>query len=125
MNMQDCIDACQRCHEVCLRMAMTHCLELGGRHTEPEHLRLMLNCAEICQTSANFMLSQSSVHGAVCGACAEVCTACADSCASVGDMDECVQACRHCAETCSEMASSYQPRMARRDAGTSAGAHSH
>ncbi|MGZ3181015.1 MAG: four-helix bundle copper-binding protein [Telluria sp.] len=111
--MQECIDACKHCHETCLRMAMTHCLELGGRHVEPEHLRLMLNCAELCQTAANFMLSRSSVHGAVCGACAEVCTACAESCEQVGDMDECVSACRRCAETCGDMASQYQRHGAR------------
>lgn len=106
-GMQECIDDCQRCHEVCLRMAMTHCLQMGGRHVEQQHMQLMIGCAEICQTAANFMIAQSTVHGAVCAACAEVCHACADSCESVGDMDECVQACRACATSCEEMAHSY------------------
>lgn len=102
-SLQDCIAACQRCHEVCLRMATTVCLEKGGKHTNPEHLRLMFNCAEICQTSANFMLSQSPLHAVVCSACAKVCTACAENCEDVGDMDDCVRACRECAEHCNAM----------------------
>lgn len=104
--MQQCIDNCLTCHSVCLREAMNHCLETGGRHTEPAHFRLMINCAEICQTSANFMLSGSAFHARVCGVCAEVCEACARSCEGVGAMDDCVQACRRCAESCRQMAQS-------------------
>jgi hypothetical protein len=103
-QMQQCIDHCLACHSVCLREAMNHCLETGGRHSEPAHFRLMINCAEICQTSANFMLSHSALHARVCGVCAEVCEACARSCEQVSDMDECVQACRRCAESCRQMA---------------------
>lgn len=107
-SMQECIDACKQCHDTCLRMAMTHCLQMGGRHAEPEHMQLMITCADICQTAANAMIAQASVHGAICGACAEVCNACARSCEDVGDMDDCVQACRRCAESCEEMSHTYQ-----------------
>lgn len=102
--MQKCIDECLHCHAVCLREALNHCLEAGGLHTEPTHFRLMINCAEICQTSANFMLSNSPFHARTCAVCAEVCAACARSCEAVGDMEECVQACRRCAESCRQMA---------------------
>src|SRR5262249_43184483 len=71
--MSHAIQICQECHSHCLREAMQKCLELGGPHVQPEHLRLMLNCAEMCQTCANFMLSASPLHGKVCGVCAEVC----------------------------------------------------
>lgn len=60
--MQNCINECLSCHQMCLSEAMNHCLEAGGSHVEPEHFRLMLNCAEMCQTSANFMLSHSALH---------------------------------------------------------------
>ena len=103
-DMQQCIEICERCHQTCLQTAMNHCLEAGSKHVEPKHFRLMLNCAEICQTSANFMGSGSPVHKRVCEVCAEVCEACAKSCEQVGDMDECVQACRRCAESCRRMA---------------------
>ena len=103
-DMQRCIEICDQCHRTCLQMAMNHCLEAGGRHVEPEHFRLMLNCAELCQTSANFMASSSSLHQRICEVCAEVCEACAKNCEQVGDMEECVQICRRCAESCRRMA---------------------
>ena len=100
---QENIDACLDCHSLCLRMAMTFCLERGGRHVEQKHLRLMLNCAELCQTSANFMLSDSPMHSRVCLICAEACEACAKSCEQVGDMRECVEECLSCAKSCRSM----------------------
>jgi len=103
-SMQHCIDDCLHCYRTCLQMAMNHCLEAGGRHTEPEHFRLMMNCADICRTAAEFMLSSSPLHGPVCAACVEVCHACAQSCEQIGEMDECVQACRACMESCRLMA---------------------
>ncbi len=61
-DMQACIDECLRCYQTCLGMASNHCLPTGGKHAEPEHLRLMLACAEICRTSAHFMLLGTSHH---------------------------------------------------------------
>ena len=57
--MSDCVTACNHCHQVCLQTAMNHCLKTGGKHVEAEHFRLIMSCAEICQTSANFQLSGS------------------------------------------------------------------
>lgn len=51
-EMQECIQACLGCHAICLREAMNHCLTHGGKHTEPTHFRLMMNCAELCQMAA-------------------------------------------------------------------------
>ena len=103
-NMQACIDACSHCHETCLHTAMTHCLVVGGKHVEASHFRLMINCAEICQASTNFMLSGSAFHQKVCAVCAEICDACAKSCEEIGGMEDCVKACRECAESCRKMA---------------------
>lgn len=102
--MQSCIDACSHCHETCLHTAMIHCLAVGGKHVEAGHFRLMINCAEICQASANFLLSGSAFHQKVCTVCAEICDACAKSCEQVGGMEDCVKACRECAESCHKMA---------------------
>jgi hypothetical protein len=101
--MQEAIQACLDCHSMCLRMATTLCLQKGGRHVEQKHLASMLNCAELCQTSANFMLSDSPLHGRVCLICAEACEACAKSCEQVGDMRECVEECKSCAKSCRTM----------------------
>lgn len=103
-EMQQCIENCSKCHATCLQMAMNHCLEVGGKHTEPEHFKLMMACAEICQTAAGFMLIGTPLHKLTCGVCAEVCEECAKSCEQVGDMDDCVEACRKCAESCRMMA---------------------
>ncbi len=102
-EMQSCIDACLRCYQTCLEMAMTHCLHKGGKHIAPEHFRLMMACAEMCRTSAHFMLLQSPHHKHTCRECAEICEECAKDCERLGDMDECVQACRACAESCRMM----------------------
>lgn len=103
-DMQQCIEACLDCYQACYTDAMSRSLPQGGKYVEARHFGLMLNCAEICRTTAEFMMGNSPLHARVCGACAEVCEACAQSCEQVGDMDDCVQACRRCAESCREMA---------------------
>jgi hypothetical protein len=105
-QMQSCIQECLDCHRVCLE-TITHCLEKGGRHAEPDHVRLLMDCAEICQTSANFMLRGSDLHPMTCEVCAEVCAECADDCERFeGDaqMQNCAAACRSCSEMCQTMA---------------------
>ena len=32
---------------------MNHCLKTGGKHVEPDHFRLMLNCAEMPELSGS------------------------------------------------------------------------
>jgi hypothetical protein len=105
-NMQQCIQECLNCHSVCLA-TIPHCLSMGGQHAEAGHIALLLDCAEICQTSANFMLRGSVFHTRTCGVCAEVCEQCAQDCERMGDdpqMNTCVDACRRCAESCRQMA---------------------
>jgi len=101
--MQACIEACSHCHQVCLQTAMNHCLETGGPHVEANHFRLMMSCAEICQTSANLQLSGSRFQHRFCEICAEVCEACAEDCEKLGGMEECAKVCRACAESCRQM----------------------
>ena len=103
-QMESCINECLNCYRVCLRDAMQHCLEQGGKHTEPKHFRTMIACAEICKTSAHFMLIGSEQHSLTCSVCAQVCEECARSCEQVGGMQECADACRRCAESCRQMA---------------------
>ena len=102
--LDDCIAECRNCHEICMRFAMTHCLEMGGDHVDPQHFRLMIACAQQCQATANVMLCHTSLHGQVCAACAELCGACATTCERLGTMAECAEACRRCASTCRSMA---------------------
>ena len=107
IGMQDCIDACDTCRQQCLS-TIAYGLEQGGRHARAEHIRLLADCAEICQTSANFMSRASAHHAETCGLCAEICEACALSCEQLGEdaeMQRCAEACRACADSCREMAS--------------------
>lgn len=104
--MSACIEECQNCHTSCLS-AVGHCLTLGGQHAEPSHIALLLDCSEICETSANFMIRGSSRHARICAACADVCRACEEDCRRFGDDDmmrQCADACRRCAESCETMA---------------------
>lgn len=103
-EISDCVDACLACRKTCLGMAMTHCLEMGGEHLAPQHFRLMIDCAAICATTADFMLHKSQFHREVCRFCAIVCAECAEDCAKLDGMEECVTACRACAEACTRAA---------------------
>lgn len=103
-KMQSCIDECLRCYQVCLGMSTNHCLKTGGTHAAPEHIQLMLACAEICRASAQVMIIGSSHHKHLCAECADICEDCANECERIGEMDHCVQACRSCADSCRKMA---------------------
>ncbi len=79
---------------------------MGGQHAEARHITTLLDCAEICQTSANFMLRGSELHTRTCAVCADVCQRCAEESDRMGNdvqMRACAEACRHCAESCRRM----------------------
>jgi len=103
-EMSECLANCRECHRICLQMAMTHCLEMGGAHVAPPHFQLMYLCSVICETSAKFLMIGSELHKETCRACGVVCERCAKSCEEVGDMNECVEACKRCAASCKAMA---------------------
>lgn len=104
-KMQNCIQACWECRDECQTALFTHCLYEGGKHTEAEHVKLMADCIQICQTAADFMTRESSMHIAICAACAEICEACARSCEKIDSdhMKQCAETCRRCAQSCREM----------------------
>jgi hypothetical protein len=106
-GMEQCIQNCTDCHRICLEL-VTHCLQLGGKHAEASHIRLLLDCAQVCATSADFMIRGSDLHGYTCGACAEVCARCAEDCEGMAEGNElmlrCAEICRRCAESCRQMA---------------------
>ena len=104
-DMQQCIQECLSCHSTCLA-TVQYCLQMGGSHAEVHHITTLLDCAEICQTSANFMLRGSELHTRTCGVCAEICERCAQECERMGDdaqMRACAEACRRCADSCRRM----------------------
>lgn len=105
-TLQDCIELCWECRNTCQKTLFNHCLQMGGQHVESAHVKLMVDCMEICQSAADFMVRNSVVHKAVCRACADICDACAESCAAIGgdEMLACAQTCRACGDRCRMMA---------------------
>jgi hypothetical protein len=102
-EMRQCIDACTECSSIC-RETVNYCLERGGRLAEPKQLRMLMDCAEMCRTNADFMLRASEAHTETCSVCAELCRRCAEECERMAGGDamllRCAVACRRCAEAC-------------------------
>jgi hypothetical protein len=108
--MKQCIDDCQYGHDVCVE-TIVHCLTQGGEHAAVAHIGLLLDCAEICQTSANLMVRNSHLHGELCAVCALACEQCAESCERFGQderMKRCAEVCRKCAASCRTMAGQHR-----------------
>lgn len=106
IGVEECINNCLECYRVCTQ-TVPSCLQMGGKHSEANHITLLVSCANICQVSANFMLIGSPLHMHVCRACAEVCKECADDCNRLADdqqMKWCADVCKRCAESCRQMA---------------------
>lgn len=104
--MDECIEACLQCHVVCT-MTAQYCLVRGGERAAVDQVALLLDCAQLCQTSADFMVRGSPYHVATCRACAEVARACSEACAAVADDEElahCAEVCATCADLCEQMA---------------------
>lgn len=105
-EMQACIENCMSCHQICV-VTLSHCIEKGGRHAEAAHLKSLIDCAQICTTSADFMSRNSYIHPLVCGACAEACLTCAQSCELFAEDNACAEMCRRCADSCKQMATKH------------------
>ena len=103
-TMDICIENCLNSFKAC-EEALTRCFATVG-HSNLKYMKLLMECAAICNISAKFMMMNSKFHHDICGVCAKICLECADSCEVLNDesMNECGEACRKCAETCAEMA---------------------
>jgi hypothetical protein len=107
-EIKKCAQLCQDCHALCTE-TIQHCLKLGGRHAAPEHIGLLLDCAQLCETTAQYLLRRSSLHERVCALCADVCRQCAENCVQLSGDDpmvkQCAELCRRCAGSCERMGS--------------------
>lgn len=105
-HLQNAEQACWDCRHTIQKTLMTHCLPIGGVHMEERHVRAMVDCMEICQTTADFLTRESDFHAQLCELTAEICKAAAKSCEQIGDekMMACAKAARACADTCKEFA---------------------
>ena len=106
------ISDCLACYSACTE-AVTYCLEQGGAHADSAHIRLLLDCAAMCRTAADFMLRNSDCQSNVCTLAAEVAAACARSCAGLKDdprMKAVADACLRCASSCKQTTTDPAPR---------------
>jgi hypothetical protein len=104
-QIEQCIQSCLDCHRICLE-TITHCLLKGGEYASEKRILLLQDCAEICDTAANFMTRNSDLRATICSTCAEVCIRCAEDCERLRSDDlvkACAKACRRCAEYCQLM----------------------
>lgn len=95
VELQQCIQDLQSCHDVCAQTAV-NCQEAGGDHAKPEHIAMLQDCAEMCQTTTHFMQHDNPLYGYVAQACAQVTTHCGEECTQMGDTD-CANACQNAA----------------------------
>jgi len=105
-EMRRCIAECDSCHDTCVR-TIAHCLRRGGAHAAADHMLTLLDCVDMCASSASFMLRDSKIYPRVCGLCADACEACARSCEAFHDdhvTRRCAEECRRCAASCRAMA---------------------
>lgn len=107
-QMLHCIQECTSCHAVCLH-TMSVALYSDPKPRDDALIRSLQDCADLCQTSADFMLRGSPLYGLTCGACAQVCESCATLCEKYPENENlraCAESCRNCAGSCQAMAAS-------------------
>jgi hypothetical protein len=102
-----CVESASDAYTSCTE-TLTYSLSGGGELANPWHIRLLIDCAEICQTTQNALLRASELTPLLTTVCAEACEKCAESCRAVDSADEqletCAEVCLHCAECCHELA---------------------
>lgn len=111
MAMYEGIRQCTSCALVA-KETLTYALSHGAEHAEADHLRLLMDTAEICQAAADFILRASPHHGLVCRACVTVCKACAADARAIGtlELQRLADHCERCAEACELLAAAAEVR---------------
>jgi hypothetical protein len=101
---KSCIEACQHCVITCINCAAMDLKEEHVNHMT-RCIRLDLECAAICQASAQLMTLGSAHAHEHCRLCAKLCTECAEECEKHDNAHckLCAEACRKCAAECLKM----------------------
>ncbi len=91
------------CYRIC-EETIAYCLKMGGRYVEPDHVQIVVDCAQMCNLHASFMIRNSNFAGRTAELCADICEKCAASCEAVDPEDTqlktCAEMCRKCAASC-------------------------
>jgi hypothetical protein len=73
------VAACNTCRASCLEI-VGYSIRMQGYYAEVGHVRLLEDCARICETMVDFVLRGSELSGALRTLCADVCRRCAQDC---------------------------------------------
>lgn len=95
----------QDCGSICTHAAQ-YCLEMGGSHVSATHMRMLQDCADICEATSKLLLRSSPQITQMMSVCASLCEQCAASCDKLtGDtqMKTCADECRRCAAACRQI----------------------
>jgi hypothetical protein len=105
-EMRECIEAASDCYTACAS-TLSYSLDAGGALSEGSHLRALIDCCEVCQTTQNTLLRASSLSTMLAAVCAEACEKAAASCRGVDESDEqlaaCAEVCDQAAECCRQV----------------------
>ncbi|HSV49229.1 MAG TPA: four-helix bundle copper-binding protein [Candidatus Acidoferrales bacterium] len=104
-EVRQCLKDSLYCYQTCTETTL-RCVSMGGDHAKHGPINLLMDCARICNTNAEFIMRNSTYYPQTCGICADICDECGDECDKFEEdfMKECASACRRCAESCREMA---------------------
>jgi hypothetical protein len=98
-----CIEACTACHDVCLETSAR--LRMQG-HGDEGQIGALLDSAELCRLTANFLIRDSPLHSMACLLCADACQRSARDCERFDEarMRQVAEACRRTADQCRRIA---------------------
>jgi hypothetical protein len=105
---------CLRCREVC-EDTVTHALRVGGPALEDERIGALLDCADVCRTTATLIRRGSPLAGRTAGIAADLCERAAEACAAFAEdraLAACAETCRRCAAWCRRLATQDAERAA-------------
>lgn len=109
-DIKDLIKSISECHQVCLD-SISYCLDMGGDHAEAGHITTLMDCAKICETSADYLLRDSGFSPLPVEICSAICDECEKSCNEFKDdqvMKTCAKMCEECKGKCSEYTAQFE-----------------
>ena len=99
---QSCVLALNECRAACLDM-VGNSIRMQGYYAELGHVRLLEDCARLCESTVDFLLRGSELAPEMLALCADVCRRSGRDCERF-DYDQrlldCAAACRRSAEAC-------------------------
>ena len=100
-----CMEYCLRCMAACEHCAVS-CLQETHSDKMKECIRMDMQCAVLCRTTAEMLAMDSEFSPYLCKLCADVCEKCGHICSQHehDHCQKCAKACHECAEKCHQIA---------------------